>query len=432
MTLLIVLGILVLALAGTPLFVLIGAGALALFHFVAEIDIAVMVQEVNRLAAAPSLTALPLFTLAGFLMAESRTPQRLVGLAQALFGWMPGGLSLVALVACAVFTALTGASGVTIIALGGLLLPALQRERYPEKFSLGLLTSSGSLGLLFPPSLPLILYALVASLSLQHVGQTVSVDDLFLAGLVPGVLIVVLLALYSGVVAIKNDVPRHPLELGTIRSALWAMRWELPLPFVVLGGIYGGFMTASEAAAVTAMLVLVIEVFLYRDIPLRNLPRIGVEAMALIGAIFLILGVALGLTNFLVDQQVPNMVLDAIREHITTPFGFLLALNVFLLIVGCLMDIFSAIIVVVPLILPIALEFGVDPIHLGIIFLTNLEIGYSTPPVGLNLFLAAFRFKKPITTLYGAALPFIVVLLIGLALITYIPELSLWWRDAAP
>lgn len=428
MTLLIGIIVLLLVLLGTPLFAMIGGGALLLFHFVAEVDPAVMVQEINRLASAPALTALPLFTFAGFLMAESRTPVRLVGLAQATFGWMPGGLALVALVACAIFTALTGASGVTIIALGGLLMPALQREKYPERFSLGLVTSSGSLGLLFPPSLPLILYALFASLSLQHLGVSVAVDDLFKAGIVPGILIIALLAAYSSVVAVRHKVPRHPFEPAKVRSALWAIRWELPLPFIVLGGIYGGWMTASEAAAVTAMLVLVIEVFLYRDIPLRNLPRIGIESMSLIGAIFLILGVALGLTNFLVDQQVPNLILDAIRAHISTPLGFLLALNVFLLIVGCLMDIFSAIVVVVPLILPVAMEFGVDPVHLGIIFLTNLEIGYSTPPVGLNLFLAAFRFKRPLTTLYAAAIPFILVLLVALALITYIPALSLWWR----
>lgn len=432
MSVLIVLAVLLLALAGLPLFVLIGGGAVILGMEVAHYDfetmLSLMIVEMRRLADAPSLVALPLFTLAGFLMAESRTPQRLVRLAGALFGWMPGGLAFVALVACAIFTALTGASGVTIIALGGLLLPALQRQGYPERFSLGLVTSSGSLGLLFPPSLPLIMYALVASLSLQHTGQSVPVDELFLAGIVPGILIIVLLGAWSSFIAVKRKVPRDKFNAKEARNALWGMRWEMPLPFIILGGIYGGLMTAAEAAAVTAMLVLVIEVWLYRDIRLAQLPKIAMEAMSLIGAIFLILGVALGFTNMLVELRVPNLALDWIRQYVETPLGFLLMLNVFLLIVGCLMDVFSAIVVVVPLILPIAMEFGVDPVHLGIIFLTNLEIGYTTPPVGLNLFLAAFRFKKPLTTLYAAAVPFLVVLIVALILITYIPELSLWYR----
>lgn len=424
---LIAITVVVLALLGTPLFVLIGGGALALWQFVGFVDIAVMIQELQKLANAPALTALPLFTFAGFVLAESRTPQRLVELAQALFGWMPAGLAVVSLVACAIFTALTGASGVTIIALGGLLLPALLQENYPERFSLGLLTSSGSLGLLFPPSLPLILYGLVATLSLQHRGITVPVEDLFLAGMVPGLLIVVMLAGYSGIVAVRREVPRQEFQASRIWAALRGIRWELPIPVIILGGIYGGYVTASEAAAVTAVLVLIVEVLLYKDLRLRDLPRIGMESMALIGAIFLILGVALGLTNFLVFEQVPNAVLDWMRTHVETQLGFLLALNVFLLLVGCLMDVFSAIVVVVPLILPLAMEYQVHPIHLGIIFLTNLEIGYSTPPVGMNLFLASFRFERPVTILYRAALPWLAVLVVALLLITYIPELSLWW-----
>lgn len=415
---LIVIGSFVLALLGTPLFALIGGGALAGFTLAGS-EPAIVISELAKLASAPALSALPLFTLAGFFMAESRAPERLVNLTQALFGWMPGGLAVVSLVVCAVFTALTGASGVTIIALGGLLLPALIQENYPEKFSLGLLTTSGSLGLLFPPSLPLIIYGLVAS---------VSVDDLFRAGLVPGLIIVVLLSLYSTIVGHRAEAKQSTFDLSRALAALKDAKWLMPIPVIVLGGIYGGFFTASEAAAVTAMYVLIVELFIHRDIQFKDLPRIGVESMAMIGAILLILGVALGFTNYLVDQRVPYIALDWMRQYIHSPLGFLLGLNLFLLVVGCLMDVFSAIVVVVPLILPIAREFGIDPVHLGIIFLTNLEIGYSTPPVGMNLFLGAFRFERPITTLYRASVPFLVVLIVALLVITYVPELSLWWR----
>jgi tripartite ATP-independent transporter DctM subunit len=417
-TILIVIAATALALLGTPLFVLIGLAGLAGFHFSGQ-EIAILIGEITRLAQTPALSALPLFTLAGFLMAESKAPERLVDVAQSLFGWMPGGLAIVSLATCAVFTALTGASGVTIIALGGLLLPALLKETYPEKFSLGLLVSGGSLGLLFPPSLPLILYGLVAS---------VSVDELFIAGLVPGLVIVALLSVYSALVGHNLNIPLHKFDRRRVGRALVNARWELPIPGIILGGIYGGFVTASEAAAVTAMYVLVVEVVLYKDIRIRELPRIGLESMSLIGAILLILGVALGFTNYLVDQRIPYLALEWMQQYIRSPIGFLLFLNVFLLVVGCLMDVFSALVVVVPLILPIAREFGVDPIHLGIIFLTNLEIGFSTPPVGMNLFLASFRFERPITTLYAAVLPWLGVRLVALLLVTYIPVLSLWWR----
>lgn len=408
-----------LALVGTPLFVLMGAGAMTGFTLT-EQPWAILIGEMMRLAQAPALSALPLFTIAGFLMAESKTPERMVEVAQSLFGWMPGGLAIVSLIVCAVFTALTGASGVTIIALGGLLLPALIKEQYPEKFSLGLLTSSGSLGLLFPPSLPLIIYGLVA---------TVSIDDLFKAGIVPGLFLMLLLSLYSTFIGVRAVVPRHKFEPKRVVKAMWNARWEMPIPFIILGGIYGGLMTASEAASVTAMYVLFVEVVLYRDIPFKALPRIGMESMSMIGAILLILSVAMGFTNFLIDQRVPYVALEWMKQFIHSQLGFLMALNVFLLIVGCIMDVFSAIVVVVPLILPIAREFGVDPVHLGIIFLTNLEIGFNTPPVGMNLFLGSFRFQKPITLLYRAVLPWIIVTAIALLTITYVPTLSLWWRN---
>jgi tripartite ATP-independent transporter DctM subunit len=411
------LALLLLALLGTPLFVVIAAIALLSFH-AADIDTSAVVVELYRLASAPTLIAIPLFTFAGYVLAESRTPQRLVNLSRALFGWLPGGLAVVALVSCAIFTAFTGASGVTIIALGGLLYPVFMRERYPERFSLGLLTTSGSLGLLFPPSLPLILYGLVAN---------ISIDKLFLAGLVPGTLLVILLSGYSILRGHRSRVPRTEFDWGNTARALREAVWEIPLPFLILGGIYGGVFTATEAAAVTAFYVVVIEVFVYRDLSLfRDVPRIMRESMLLVGGILIILGAALGLTNYLVDAGVPMAILDFMRDFVGGKIVFLIMLNIFLLIVGAMMDIFSAIIVVVPLITPIALEFGVDPIHLGIIFLTNLEIGYSTPPVGINLFIASYRFDKSILRLYAASLPFLAILIAALILITYVPELSLW------
>ena len=322
-----------------------------------------------------------------------------------------------ALVACAVFTAFTGASGVTIVAMGGLLLPALLREGYPRRFGLGLMTASGSLGLLFPPSLPMILYGYVAS---------VSIDRLFLAGLAPGVLLVLVLSIHGVRAGRRAGVRAERLSARRMLAALHRARWEVPLPALVLGGIYSGWITVSEAAALTALYAFIAEVLLYRDIPLRRVPAIAMESMTLVGGILVILACALGLTNYLVDAEVPMRILDAMQQHVSSRLTFLLLLNVFLLIVGCLMDIFSALIVVVPLIVPVALGYGVDPVHLGIVFLTNLEIGYLTPPVGLNLFIASYRFREPVVHLYAASVPFLLLMLAALAVITYVPDLSLF------
>ncbi|OGQ22921.1 MAG: C4-dicarboxylate ABC transporter [Deltaproteobacteria bacterium RIFCSPLOWO2_02_FULL_44_10] len=412
-----VLGLLLCAFCGAPLFVVIGGLALVFFLSVG-IDSSAVVIEMYRMASAPMLIAIPLFTFAGYLLAESKSPQRFVNLYRALFGWMPGGLAIVSFIACAFFTAFTGASGVTIIALGGLLYPMLIKEKYSEKFSLGLLTTGGSLGLLFPPSLPLILYALVAQ---------VNVDALFLAGIIPGTLLILFLSLYSILRGQVSRVQREKPEWGKIKKAVCDAIWILPLPAIVLGGIYGGIFTASEAAAVTVAYVFIVELCIYRDLKLfRDVPRIVSESMVLVGSILMILACALGLTNYLVDEQVPMKILEVMRQYITSKVTFLIMLNLFLLVVGCLMDIFSAIIVVVPLLLPIAKEFGIHPLHLGIIFLTNLEIGYSTPPVGLNLFISSYRFKKKIPELCKASLPFLAVLLLALLIITYVPDLSLF------
>ncbi len=415
----IVVGLLLITLAlfGTPLFVIISAVALLAFYSAGISGTAVIV-ELYRLASMPILPAIPLFTFAGYLLAESDTPKRLVNFSRAFFGWIPGGLSVVTLVSCAVFTAFTGASGVTIIALGGLLYPVLLKEKYPEKFSLGMLTVSGNLGLLFPPSLPIILYGLISG---------VSIDQLFIAGIIPGILMIVLLSAYSIYYVRDIKVPVTPFSWKNAWLSLREAAWEIPLPFIILIGIYGGYITITEAASVTAFYVLIVEVFVYRDIKIKkDLPRVMSESMVLVGGILVILGAALGLANYMVDAEIPMKILGFMKQFITSKVLFLVTLNIFLLVVGFLMDIFSAIMVVVPLIIPIANNFGVDPVHLGIIFLANLGIGYSTPPVGMNLFIASFRFNQPIVKLYIAAIPFLIILLIALIIITYVPDLSLW------
>jgi len=402
----------VLALYGMPLFAVFGALALALF-FVAQIDISSVAVSMYSIAGSPLLVAVPLFTFAGYLFAHSKAPDRLVRVSRALF---PGGLAVVALVACAVFTAFTGASGVTIVAMGGLLLPALISEGYDRRFSLGLVTASGSLGLLFPPSLPLIIYGYVAE---------VEIDKLFIAGIIPGVILVLMLALYGVRKGRKLGVKAAKFSLKEAGAALRGAAWEVPLPIIVLGGIYGGFITVMEAAAVTALYALIVEVFVYRDIAVRRLPEIVAESMTLVGGILVIIMCSFGFVNYLIDAEVPMRILEWMQSYITSKYTFLLILNIFLLIVGCLMDIFSALIVVVPLIAPVAVGFGVDPVHLGIIFLTNLEIGYLTPPVGLNLFISSYRFREPVVGLYRASVPFLLLMLVALLIITYAPALSL-------
>ncbi len=422
--LLIGIALALLAFLGSPIFAVIGAVGLLAFHY-AGIDSSAVIVELFRIASAPTLLAIPLFTFAGYLLAESRTPKRLVALSQTLLGWIPGGVAVVSLVSCAVFTAFTGASGVTIIALGGLLYPILREQRYSERFSLGLLTTSGSLGLLFPPSLPLILYGMVASNTRSLGGGVpdVSIDKLFIAGIIPGIILIVLLSAYS--VRTNRGTGTIPFSLKNALAALRASAWEVPLPFLILGGIYGGFFTATEAAAITVVYVLVVEVFVYRDLTLGgDVPRIMRESVVLVGAIVIILGCAMGLTNYLIDEQVPMKLFEWVRSLVSSKAVFLITLNLFLIVVGMMMDIFSAIIVVVPLIIPIATAYGIDPVHLGVIFLTNLEIGYLTPPVGLNLFISSYRFEKTIPEILRSVVPFFLILLVALALITYIPELS--------
>lgn len=418
---LITLVLLLLALLGAPLYAVIAAGALVGFYR-SEIDLSVVAIEFYRLAEMPVLLAIPLFTFAGYLMSESQAAARLVKLTSALLGWMPGGLAIVALIACALFTAFTGASGVTIVALGALLYPALQQAGYRENFNLGLITTSGSLGLLFAPSLPLILYAIVA----QQMGleQPLGVDTMFLAGILPGLLMVGMLSSWVFWTNRRQSLQRFSYREA--REALWEARWEAPLPFIVLGGIYSGYFAVSEAAAVTALYVLFTEVFIYREIPLRNLPLIMRNAMVLVGAIMIILGVSLASTNYMIDAEIPSRLFETVHQYVDNRLTFLILLNIFLLILGTMLDIFSALVIMVPLLIPLAVGYGIDPVHLGIIFLANMQIGYFTPPVGMNLFIASFRFKKPVMQLYAATWPFFLILFTAVLIITYWPGLSLW------
>jgi tripartite ATP-independent transporter DctM subunit len=415
MILLAVLGAVFFMLLGVPVFVVICGLALYLF-FISGIDLSAVIIEMHRMATTPVLVAIPLFTFAGYLLSESGAPKRLIRLSNAVLGWLPGGLAVIALISCAVFTALTGATGLTIIALGGILLPAMTRGRYPEIFSLGLLTTSGTLGLLFPPSLPLIIYAIVAK---------VRIDQLFIAGILPGTLLVVMLSVFGISRAVQKNIPKTRFQISEVAGAVREALWELPLPLVVLGGIYSGKFAVSEAAAITAVYVLIVEVIVYRDIRWKELPEIMKKSMVLVGAVLIILGAAMGLTNYLIDAEIPTQMLAFFKNHIESRTLFLIVLNLFLLAVGCTMGIFSALVVVVPLLSPIAQAYGIDPVHLGIIFLANLEIGASIPPLGINLFIASIRFERPVLRLYAASLPFIAILLAALAVITYLPWLSL-------
>jgi len=423
-TFLVIIVLIVLALYGVPLFSIIAAGALYGFY-IAEIDLQVIGIELYRIAETPLLMVLPMFTFAGYILSASNTSQRMLDLIQSLVGWFPGGLVIFAFIFSAVFTAFTGASGVTIVALGALLYPALIKAGYTDKFSLGMVTASGSLGLLLAPSLPLILYGIIAQQMELEIKFEIS--DLFIAGLMPAALMVIFLSVYSVIKNRQFKIQTEAFDKKKILQALWAMRWELPMPFILMAGIYSGFFAISEAAALIAIYVMFIETLVYKEISYKRMIQVVSESMVMVGSILLILAVSLALTNVFVDAEIPDMLFEFIKENVETKLGFLIVLNVFLLFVGAILDIFSALVIIVPLILPVAISFGIHPVHLGIIFLANMQIGYLTPPVGINLFISSFRFKKPIAEVYRASLPFMIVLLVVLLIITYVPQLSLYF-----
>tara|TARA_B100000003_G_scaffold208481_1_gene228931 strand:- start:766 stop:2580 length:1815 start_codon:yes stop_codon:yes gene_type:complete len=407
--------ILVSLIFGAPIFV--GLGGMAVLLFWSEFTpISAIPTETYRIVVSPTLPTIPLFTLAGYLLAESKASERLVSVFRELFGWIPGGTPVIIVLLCGFFTALTGGSGVTILALGGLLLPLLIKEGYSRSFSLGLITVSGSLGLLFPPSLPAIIYGVTAG---------VSVKNIFIAGLFPGLLLIIMISMWALYQGKKDKITLIPFNLIKALKVSWDTKWELFIPILILFGVFGGFTTLVETAALTVVYIFIVEIYIYKDITLSMLPRIILDCATLIGGVLIILGVAMGLTSYLVDAQIPIVILNWVKATISSKYIFLLMLNIFLLLVGCLMDIFSAIIVIVPLVAPLGLYFGIDPVHLAIIFIANLELGFLTPPVGMNLFLAAYRFDEDMPEIYKATLPFFVVRLLAVGLITYLPIITL-------
>jgi C4-dicarboxylate transporter, DctM subunit len=404
---------------GAPAFVALGGAALLLFWWVDQPIAAISVSHYS-LVTNPALPSVPLFTLAGFLLAESGAPRRLVRVFYAVFGSLPGGSAIVTVAACAFFTSFTGASGVTILALGGLLMPILTDAGYSEKDALGLVTGAGALGILLPPCLPLILYAIVAQIPIQQ---------MFLAGIFPGLLLMVATACWGVWRARRIGLQPRPFVWREARQAVWDAKWELLTPVVALAGMFGGFATPLEASAMTAMYVFVVEVFIHRELKFfTDVPRVATECGLLIGGVLLVLGVALGLTNYMVEAQLPTKAVDWTTAVVHSPLLFLLLLNLFLTLVGCLMDIYSAIVVQVPLLAPLGAVFGIPPVHLGIVFLANLEHGYLTPPVGLNLLFASSRFRKPVPEVLRAVLPIIILLTFAVLLITYVP----WLTTALP
>ncbi len=400
---------------GAPIFIALG-GLAVLFYFGAGEPVASVPAETYRIVTDSILPTIPLFTLTGYILAEGGASRRMVKVFNSWFGWMPGGLAIATILVCTFFTTFTGASGVTILAMGGLLLPVLLKAGYEKKFSVGLLTATGSIGLLFPPSLPLILYGISAGISIL---------DLFKGGILPGVLLVGVVIIFSVLQGVKAKVERIPFVLKDALSSLWETKWELLIPVLILYGIFGGWTSLVEAAAFVAIYAFIVEIFVYKDISLtKDMPKILLKCVILVGGVLVIIGVAMGFTSYIVLQQIPETVRDWVALHIASKYVFLLILNLVLLVVGCLMDIFSAIIVVVPLIIPIAKHFGIDPVHLGIIFIANLELGYLTPPVGMNLFLSAYRFEMSVGDVTKASLKFLLLMLLAVLIITYVPALT--------
>ncbi|NQT62889.1 MAG: TRAP transporter large permease subunit [Candidatus Marinimicrobia bacterium] len=417
----IIIGFLAASLFGLPIFAWIGGIALVLF-LAEDISIAAISVETYRIVASPVLPTIPLFTLAGYMLAEGGASKRLVKLFKHLLGWLPAGPAIAAVFVCTFFTTFTGASGVTILAMGGLLLPVLLASGFTKSFSIGLVTATGSLGLLFPPALPIIFYGVISH---------TPIDQLFLAGIIPGLLLLAAVSVYVWYRSTKMEIKNYPFDKQAAWQSILHAKWELIIPIIAFGGIFGGIMTLVETAAAVVFYVIIIGTLVHRDIRIRGqFLEICVKSATLLGGILIILSVSMGFTNYLVDAEIPTRASAWVAANIDSTITFLLFLNLFLLIVGCVMDIFSAIMVVVPIIIPMAAVFGVHPLHLGIIFLANLELGYLTPPVGMNLFLSAIRFERPLPQVYRDTLPFFLLLLVMVLVITYLPGMVLWLPGA--
>jgi C4-dicarboxylate transporter DctM subunit len=408
--------ILVGAVLGVPIFATLGGVALLLLWSVGQ-PAATVPDNAYSLMISEVLPSLPLYTLAGYLLVEGGAAVRLLRVYTALFGWLPGGLAITTAVGCAIFT--WAGSGVTIVSMGGLLLPMLVKAGYPQRFSIGLINGSGSLGLLFPPSLPVILYAVYA--------KNVHIDALFVGGFVPGLLMVSMVSAWGVLQGIRSGVERSKFSFAVARKAVWEAKWELAVPVIVLAGLFGGFSTMVEAGAVTVVYCFIVECLVAEGFSARrDYPRVALECVTVMGGVLLIIGVAKGLTYYLSIMDVPATLTNWVDLHIHSKYVFLILLNLVLLVKGSFMDVFSAIIIMVPLIQPIAARFGISPVQMGVIFLANLELGYLTPPIGMNLCLSAYRFRQPLTTIYRATLPFFLILLVGVLLITYLPQLTTW------
>ena len=408
-------GLLLATLAGIPVFATLGGVAMIMF-WGRGVPVAALSVDHYSLVTSASLPTMPLFTLAGYFLAAGGAPKRFLRVFQALFGWMGGGAAVVTVLLCTFFTSFTGASGMTIVALGGLLMPILLAENYSERAALGLVTGAGSLGVLFAPCLPLILYGVIAR---------IPIEKMFLGGVVPGVVMSLMTLLWGVHEGRKSRLAQRPFVWDDARSALWEAKWELMIPIVAFAGMFSGFATPVEAAALTATYAFLTETVIYRDLNVRrDVPRVMAECGLLVGGILLILGVALGLTDYLVDAEITTQAVQWVTNSIHSRWLFLLALNLFLLVVGCLMDIYSAITIQVPLLVPIGAAFGVDPIHLGITFLATMELGYLTPPVGLNLYLSSLRFGKSVPEVFRSVIPIALVLYVGVLLITFLPWLT--------
>lgn len=414
LTLLIVLS----AFIGVPLLAVLGLLPAFLFHSVADVPIQAMITQVKLIMEAPGLIALPIFTFMGYILNYGKTSERMANLAERCLGWIPGGLAITMVVTYTAFCAITGGSALSVMTLGGIYFVALMGSGYSKKFSLGICTVCGGAGMLFPPSLPVII---IGFISYQ------SIDKLYIGALLPGLTVVGIYLLYVIWYSSKEKiVSKETFSFGKAFEAFLDFALELPLPFIIIGGIFSGWMTVMEVSVVSLLYVIIVECFIRREVGLKDFKNASLDSMLLVGAIFAILTSALTLSNFLIDFRVPQSVLEFVQGYISSRIVFLLVLNVILLITGCLMEVFSAILVMVPLLLPVATGYGIDPLHFAVIFLWNLEIGYSTPPIGFNLFIASFRFKQPMPTLWRAAVPPLFVEITGLIFITYLPELTLW------